>query len=378
MSWRTHHLEDLAKRFRQELVAERQRQAVAGEPAPDFAMQLRGLLDRGAPILSPADRELTEEKIRRATIGLGPLDELLDDPLVDEVMINGDGSVYVERRGRLEEAAVSFEGEQELRDTIERILAPVGRRVDELQPMADARLPDGSRVNVVIPPLAVDGPTVTIRRFGRRRPSLEQMVANGSLGESAATLLAEAVAGRRTVLISGGTGAGKTTVLNALSAHIPETERVVTIEDAAELKLHQRHVVRLESRSATVEGRGEVSIRDLLKNALRMRPDRIILGEVRGAEALDLLTALNTGHEGALSTVHANSPTDALRRLENLCLMAGLGLPHAAIREQLGRGLDLIVQVERRSDGSRGVAAVAEVICGESETTTRTLIGRDG
>lgn len=350
---------------------------MAGEALPDFAGRIQEFVARRAPLLSAEDRAATEERIRRETIGLGPLEELLADPTVDEVMINGGGSVYVERAGRIEPAASTFADERQLRDTIERILAPVGRRVDELQPMVDARLPDGSRVNVVIPPLAVDGPTVTIRRFGRVRPTLEQMIEAGSVSERAATFLSTAVADRRTVLISGGTGAGKTTVLNALSAYIAESERVVTIEDAAELRLSQEHVVRLESRPATVEGRGEVSIRDLLKNALRMRPDRIILGEVRGAEALDLLIALNTGHEGALSTVHANSPADAISRLQTLCLMAGLGLPHDVIQEQLGRGLEVIAQVARRPDGSRAVVEIAEVVGGEGRARTRSLIVDD-
>ena len=356
---------------------ERRRKAAAGTPAAAFTEDLHRLVESRASILSADDRRATEEQIRRTTVGLGPLEELLADPTVDEILINGHRSVYAERHGRLEPESVCFESDDELRDMIERILAPVGRRVDEMQPMADARLPDGSRVNVVIPPLAVDGPTVSIRRFGRARPSLDQMIESGSLDRSGAELLIAAVSQRRTILVSGGTGSGKTTMLNALSAHIAETERVVTIEDAAELRLWQRHVVRLESRPATIEGRGEVTVRDLLRNALRMRPDRIVLGEVRGAEALDLLTALNTGHQGALSTVHANSPTDALRRLESLCLMAGLGLPHRVIREQLARGLEIIVQVERRPDGSRGLAEVAEVIR-EADTTGTHPLWRPG
>lgn len=367
-------------RFREELIRERRRGAAEGGVATDFTEQLHELVENGASPLPEADRQAVEERIRRDTIGLGKLEDVLADPSVDEVMINGHRSVFVERHGRLEPADIGFDSEEELRDTIERILAPVGRRIDELQPMVDARLPDGSRVNVVIPPLAVDGPTVSIRRFGRTQPSLEQMVEAGSLQQPAADLLAGAVEQRRSVLISGGTGAGKTTLLNALSAHIPETERVVTIEDAAELKLCQEHVVRLESRPATIEGRGEVTIRDLLRNALRMRPDRIILGEVRGVEALDLLTALNTGHEGALSTVHANSSADALRRLEILCLMAGVELPHAAISEQLARGLDLVVQIERRADGSRHVSDIAEVVFDSDGADTRSLgdeISRD-
>jgi pilus assembly protein CpaF len=276
-------------------------------------------------------------------------------------MVNGPDRVYVERAGRIEETAVRFADEEELRNAIERILAPLGRRVDELSPMVDARLADGSRVNVVIPPLALDGPTVSIRRFGAARPGPDELVALGSLSEAERDQLAAAVRARRSILVSGGTGSGKTTLLNALSSFIEPAERVVTIEDAAELRLQQPHVVRLESRPSGVEGRGEVTIRDLLRNALRMRPDRIVVGEVRGPEALDLLTALNTGHDGALSTVHANSPAEALARLQTLALMAGLGLPHAAVVEQVRRGIDLVVQMERRGDGSRRVAAIEEV-----------------
>jgi pilus assembly protein CpaF len=286
---------------------------------------------------------------------------LLADPEVEELMVNGHERVYVERHGRIEPTPVRFESEQELRDTIERILAPVGRRVDELSPMADARLADGSRVHVVLPPLAVDGPALSVRRFTAARPDPLELVERGTLTGELASRLEEAIRGRRSILVSGGTGSGKTTLLNALSAWIDPSERVVTIEDAAELALRQPHVVRLESRPASVEGRGEVTIRDLLRNALRMRPDRIVIGEVRGAEALDLLTALNTGHEGALSTVHANSPQDALRRVETLALMAGVGLPHEAIREQLGRGVDLVVHMLRGAGGVRVVSELAEV-----------------
>jgi pilus assembly protein CpaF len=268
----------------------------------------------------------------------------------------------VERAGALERAEVAVASEQALRDAIERILAPLGRRVDELSPMVDARLEDGSRVNVIIPPLAVDGPSISIRRFPASRPGPAELVELGTLSPGLRDELGAAVAARRSILISGGTGSGKTTLLNALSAFISPSERVVTIEDAAELQLRQPHVVRLESRPANVEGRGLVEIRDLLRNALRMRPDRIVIGEVRGAEALDLLMALNTGHEGALSTVHANSPDDALRRVETLALMAGVGLPHAAIREQLGRGIDLVCHLARLADGSRRVVEVGEVV----------------
>src|SRR5207253_5986981 len=276
-------------------------------------------------------------------------------------MVNGPDEVYVERAGRIEEVDVRFPDEEELRNAIERILAPLGRRIDELSPMVDARLADGSRVNVVIPPLAVDGPALSIRRFGAARPGPDELVELGTLSGEQKRSLEAAVAGRRSILVSGGTGSGKTTLLNALSSFIGSGERVVTIEDAAELRLQQPHVVRLESRPAGVEGRGEVTIRDLLRNALRMRPDRIVIGEVRGPEALDLLTALNTGHDGALSTVHANSPADALSRLETLALMAGVGLPHGAVAEQVRRGVDLVVHLQRQAGGERRVSEIAEV-----------------
>jgi pilus assembly protein CpaF len=276
-------------------------------------------------------------------------------------MFNGPDRVFVERGGLIEATAIAFADEEELRNAIERILAPLGRRVDELSPMVDARLADGSRVNVVIPPLAIDGPAVSIRRFGAERPGPDRLVELGTLDLGQVARLEAAVRQRRSILVSGGTGSGKTTLLNALSSFVGSEERVVTIEDAAELRLQQPHVVRLESRPAGVEGRGEVTIRDLLRNALRMRPDRIVIGEVRGAEALDLLTALNTGHDGALSTVHANSPRDAIARLETLALMAGVGLPHEAIAEQVRRGIDLVVHLRRLPDGSRRVTEILEV-----------------
>jgi pilus assembly protein CpaF len=353
------HSRDLAAELRLRLV---DRRRAEGADSVDLQATVRELVDEAASVLSNARRERIAELIMRDTVGLGPLEELLADDEVEEVMVNGHQEVYVERRGRIESSEVRFESEQQLRDAIERILAPVGRRVDELSPMADARLADGSRVNVVIPPLAVDGPALSVRRFTAARPDPDELVASGTLTDDLRELLADAVAARRSILVSGGTGSGKTTLLNALSAWIEPRERVVTIEDAAELRLRQPHVVRLESRPASVEGRGEVTIRDLLRNALRMRPDRIVIGEVRGAEALDLLTALNTGHDGALSTVHANSPGDALRRVETLALMAGVGLPHEAIREQLARGVDLVVHMVRGPAGARRVAEVAEVL----------------
>ena len=349
----------LAAELRLRLVERRRAEASEGV---GLEATVRDLVDDAAAVLSGARRERIVDLILRDTVGLGPLEELLADREVEELMVNGHDRVYVERRGRIERSGVRFESDQQLRDTIERILAPVGRRVDELSPMADARLADGSRVNVVIPPLAVDGPALSVRRFTATRPDPDELVASGTLTEELRALLADAVAARRSILVSGGTGSGKTTLLNALSAWIGPDERVVTIEDAAELRLRQAHVVRLESRPASVEGRGEVTIRDLLRNALRMRPDRIVIGEVRGAEALDLLTALNTGHDGALSTVHANSPADALRRVETLALMAGIGLPHEAIREQLARGVDLVVHMARGDGGVRLVNEVAEVV----------------
>ncbi|HEU5064091.1 MAG TPA: CpaF family protein [Solirubrobacterales bacterium] len=362
MDARERDVVELAAGLRARLVERRQADAAAGRPVEeDFGDAVRALVEEQAAILPPRERELVAERIVRDSVGLGPLEVLLADPAVEEVMVNGPDRVYVERGGRLEPTDVAFESEEELRNAIERILAPLGRRVDELSPMVDARLADGSRVNVVIPPLAIDGPALSIRRFGASRPGPDELVALGTLTAAQRRLLADAVAGRRSVLVSGGTGSGKTTLLNALSSFIAADERVVTIEDAAELRLQQPHVVRLESRPAGIEGRGEVTIRDLLRNALRMRPDRIVIGEVRGVEALDLLTALNTGHDGALSTVHANSPADALDRLETLALMAGVGLPHEAIAAQVRRGIDLVVHLQRQPGGARRVTAIEEV-----------------
>ncbi len=365
MDARQRHLEDLAGSLRGRLIEARREAAAAGRaPQAELAQQVRDLVDSAAALLGEDDREALVARLLRDTVGLGPLEDLLADPSVEEVMVNGPQQVYVERRGRIERAGVAFADEEELRNTIERILAPLGRRIDELSPMVDARLADGSRVNAVIPPLAVDGPALSIRRFAANRPGPRELLELGTLTGPQLERLERAVGERRSILVSGGTGSGKTTLLNALSGFVAPGERLVTIEDAAELRLQRRHVVRLESRPAGVEGRGEVTIRDLLRNALRMRPDRIVIGEVRGAEALDLLTALNTGHRGALSTVHANSPADALARLETLALMAGLGLPHEAIAAQVRSGIDLVVHIERHGDGSRRVSEVAEVAAG--------------
>src|SRR4051812_48205068 len=341
--------------------------------------EVRALVDREAPALDDTERAALAERVVRLATGLGPLDPLLADPRVDEVMVNGAGDVWVERAGRLEGTGAAFASEAELMHSIERILAPLGRRVDEASPMGDARLPDGSRVNVVIAPLALEGPCLTIRKFRRHGFSLEELVHGGSLAGPLAEFLADSVRERRSILVSGGTGSGKTTTLGALSGAIPDGERIVTIEDAAELRLRQRHVVRLESRPPNVEGRGEVTIRQLVRNALRMRPDRIVVGEVRGPEALDMLQALNTGHEGSLTTVHANSPEDALRRIETLALMAGVGLPHEAVREQVASALSLVVHQARLQDGSRRVESVVEVVRVAGGAGTREIYRlRDG
>jgi len=367
-------LDDLAVALRGRLI-ERARSGAATEGVLE---EVRALVDREAAPLGEADRAALCERVLLLATGLGPLESLLADPTVDEVMVNGPDCVYVERRGKVEHSAARFDSEDDLMHAIERILAPLGRRVDEASPLCDARLADGSRVNVVIPPLSLSGPCLTIRRFRREGFSLRDLVANGTVPAPAAELLAVAVAGRASILVSGGTGSGKTTTLNALSGAIPGAERIVTIEDAAELALRQRHVVRLESRPSNLEGSGEVTIRQLVRNALRMRPDRIVVGEVRGGEALDLLQALNTGHDGSLSTVHANSPTDALRRLETLALMAGVGLPHAAVREQVVSAVDLVVHQVRRGDGSRAIESISEVVRVAGATGTRELLAPGG
>jgi pilus assembly protein CpaF len=367
-------LDELAEALRVRLV-ERARDGAAGGALED---EVRELVEREAAALPEAERAQLCERVVLLATGLGPLEPLLADPSVDEVMVNGPRAVYVERAGKLERAGVQFTGEAELMHAIERVLAPLGRRVDEASPLCDARLPDGSRVHVVIPPLSLSGPCLTVRRFRREGFSLRQLVANRTLPAALAELLAVCVAARASILVSGGTGSGKTTTLNALSGAIPGEERIVTIEDAAELRLRQRHVVRLEARPANLEGRGEVTIRQLVRNALRMRPDRIVVGEVRGAEALDMLQALNTGHDGSLTTVHANSPEDALRRVETLALMAGVGLPHSAVREQAARALDLIVHQARLADGSRAVESVTEVVRAASGAGVRELYRRGG
>ena len=308
--------------------------------------------------LGPADARRLVAGIVDDTVGLGPLDSLLRDRGVTEVIANGPGRVYAERAGRLVRESVMFRDEEHLRQVIDRVVSSVGRRVDESSPMVDARLPDGSRVNAVLPPIALDGPLLTIRKFARAPFRVDDLVAAGSLTPAQADLLERCVRGRLNIVVSGGTGTGKTTLLNALAGFIDPAERIVTVEDAAELRLPQPHVARLESRPPNVEGRGEVTLRALVRNALRMRPDRIVVGEVRGGEALDMLQAMNTGHDGSLTTVHASSPADAVRRIETMALMAGLDLPHLAVREQVASAVDVIVHLVRDGDGSRRVRFV--------------------
>lgn len=312
-------------------------------------------------VLARAERMRLFDEILSEILGLGPLEKLLKDTSVDEIMVNGPRLVYVERRGKIEKTNLSFESDAHVMRIIDRIVSPLGRRVDEGQPYVDARLPDGSRVNVIIPPLAVGGPTLTIRKFAKIPFTIDDLVKNGTFTPEYVQFMKACVEAKLNTVISGGTGTGKTTQLNILSSFIPNDERIITIENAAELQLRQEHVITLESRPSNIEGRGEVSMRDLVTNSLRMRPDRIIVGECRSGEALDMLQAMNTGHEGSMSTVHANSPRDALHRLETMVLMAGVELPLKAIREQIAGALDLIIQIERMRDGTRRVVQAVEV-----------------
>jgi pilus assembly protein CpaF len=313
-------------------------------------------------LLTNAERERLVEDILNETMGLGPLEPLLRDRTISDILINGPQMVFVERKGKLEETNVQFKDNQHLMQIIDRIVSAVGRRVDETQPLCDARLKDGSRFNCVIPPLALDGPLVSIRKFSKDPLRVDDLIRFGSLTAEAAALLKGFVQARLNIVISGGTGSGKTTLLNVLSSFIPHDERIVTIEDAAELQLQQRHVARMETRPANIEGKGEITQRELVKNALRMRPERIVLGECRGGEALDMLQAMNTGHDGSLTTLHANTPRDAVRRMETMVMMAGYDLPQRAIREQIASAVHVIIQANRLSDGSRRVLNITEVV----------------
>jgi pilus assembly protein CpaF len=333
----------------------------------EVLLLIRNTVNSEAVPLSFAERERLSREILDEIFGLGPLEPLLKDPSISDILVNRYNKVYVERAGKLEPTGLSFKDDAHLMQIIDRIVSRIGRRVDESSPMVDARLADGSRVNAIIPPLAIDGPCLSIRRFGRDPVTARNMIENKSLTEPMLELLSAMVKGRLNFLISGGTGAGKTTLLNVLSSYIPNSDRIVTIEDAAELQLKQEHVVRLETRPPNIEGKGAVRQRQLVINSLRMRPDRIVVGEVRGEEAFDMLQAMNTGHEGSLTTVHANTPRDALARIENMCSMANLNIPERAMRHQIAAAIHAVVQVSRLSDGTRKVINISEVTGMEGE-----------
>ena len=355
---------DLKKRIQETLLAEldpRMDLTQIDEVVQTMENMFDQILATEVRILSRSERQNLFAQIKAEILGLGPLEVLLSDDSISEIMVNGPNKVYIERNGRLTLSDVTFEDDDHVRRIIDRIVSPLGRRIDEAQPMVDARLPNGSRVNAVIPPLAIDGPTITIRKFRETPLTMNNLIQNGTITPEAAEFLRACVVARLNIVVSGGTGSGKTVLLNVCSNFIPDGERIITVEDAAELQLATEHVVRLEARSANIEGKGEISIRDLVKNTLRMRPHRIIVGECRSHEALDMLQAMNTGHEGSMTTAHANNPRDCIARLETMTLMAGMDLPVRAIREQIASAINLIVQTQRLSDGSRRVVAITEV-----------------
>ena len=340
------------------------------ELAQKVRATLQGVMSAEETPLTVAERANIAQDIADDILGYGPIEPYLRDPEITEVMVNGPGVIYIERGGKIERVHGAFTDDAHLKRTIDKIVSRVGRRVDEASPMVDARLPDGSRVNAIVPPLAVDGAVMTIRKFSPDPYQAEDLVSFGTMTTQVADLISACVRGRLNILVSGGTGAGKTTTLNVLSSFIPEAERIITIEDAAELQLHQEHVVRMEARPPNIEGRGEITIRDLVRNALRMRPDRIVVGEIRDGAALDMLQAMNTGHDGSICTVHANSPRDVLARVETMVLMAGIDLPVRAIREQVSGAIDLIVHQTRFKDGTRRITHVTEVVGMEGEVVT--------
>jgi len=364
---------DLKNRVQNQLIAEL-------DPAMDVSRtgEVRGtikemydaILQEESIILGRRERDALFEQIVAEILGLGPLEPLLADDSISEIMVNGPKKIFIERAGRLQRVNVTFESDEHLMRIIERIVAPLGRRIDESSPTVHARLKDGSRVNAVIPPISLQGPILTIRKFFKRPLTVEDLVRNGTVTEESVEFLRAAVVAAINVIVSGGTGTGKTTFLNILSGYIPADERIITIENAAELRLRQEHVVILESRPPNVEGKGKIDIRDLVINSLRMRPDRIVVGECRGGEALDMLQAMNTGHEGSMTTLHANNTRDALSRLETMVLMSGMSLPHRAIREQVAAAIDLIVQLSRMRDGSRRVTSISEVQGMEGDVIT--------
>ena len=346
-------------------------QAEATRQIRDICLRL---LDEHSAPVSTTSRQLIIKQITDEVLGLGPLEPLLADHSVSDILVNGFASVYVERFGKLQRTDVRFRDDRHLLNIIDRIVSSLGRRIDESSPLVDARLKDGSRVNAIIPPLAIDGPSMSIRRFAVDLLNTDSLISVGTLTPAIALLLKAIVRGRLNVLISGGTGSGKTTMLNVLSSFIPQNERIVTIEDSAELQLQQPHVVRLETRPSNIEGRGEVSQRELVRNSLRMRPDRIVIGEVRGAEALDMLTAMNTGHDGSLTTIHANTARDALGRIENMVSMTGATFPIKAMRQQIASAIDVVIQLERQEDGKRRLVSVQEINGMEGEIITMTEI----
>lgn len=363
---------DLKQRVQNRLLAEMEQIDVTRreELRNQIEELFTAILAEESMVLSRAERQRLFEAIAADIMGFGPIEQLLEDDTVTEIMVNGPKNIFVERKGMLTRASISFDDNQHVSRVIDRIVAPLGRRVDESQPMVDARLPDGSRVNVIIPPLALCGPTVTIRKFSKQPLSHHDLIRFGSMTNDIAEFLRACVIAALNVVVSGGTGSGKTTLLNVLSSFIPNHERIITVENAAELQLQQEHVVSLESRPANIEGKGEVSIQDLVVNCLRMRPDRIIVGECRSGEALDMLQAMNTGHNGSLTTLHANTPRDSVQRLEVMCLMAGVDLPTRAIREQISSAIDMIIQQSRMRDGSRKVTFITEVQGMEGEMIT--------
>jgi pilus assembly protein CpaF len=360
-------------RLRTYLITNLQQDLEANPPAPDqrreaVLQRLDEMLQRTRLQLAESLKQQISRDVVDELIGYGPIQPLLEDPSISEVMVNGPKRVYIERDGKLIKTNITFEDDKHVIRIIEKIVLPLGRHVDEDSPTVDARLPDGSRVNAVIPPVAIDGPSITIRKFAKERLGLRELIEYGSITENMIEFLQACVVSRLNIVISGGTGSGKTTLLNLLSSLIPDGERIVTIEDAAELQLQQDHIVRMETKTPNLEGRGEVTTRDLVRNSLRMRPDRIVVGEVRGGEALDMLQAMNTGHDGSLTTVHANSPRDAISRLETLTLMSGMELPVMVVREQIASAVDVIVQQSRFSDGSRKVTSITEVSGMEGDT----------
>jgi pilus assembly protein CpaF len=361
---------DLHRKILDRLDLEKLGKAAGDSAREEVLIVIRNAVNSEVVPLSFAERERLAREILDEIFGLGPLEPLLKDHTVSDILVNRFDRVYIERAGKLELTGLTFKDNSHLMQIIERIVSRVGRRVDESSPMVDARLPDGSRVNAIIPPLAIDGPCLSIRRFGREPVTARQMIENHSLTEPMLELLGAMVKGRLNILVSGGTGAGKTTLLNVLSGYIPNSDRIVTIEDAAELQLKQEHVVRLETRPPNIEGKGAIRQRQLVINSLRMRPDRIVVGEVRGEEAFDMLQAMNTGHEGSLTTVHANAPRDALARVENMVSMANLNIPERAVRYQIASAVHAVVQIARLSDGTRKVTNVSEVVGMEGEIIT--------